>query len=133
MASKSRSYLQVHETIELTQRGLTVWAYTKRGKYLGRVEINNAGLALGLEPAHQVDLDDWETMVDTNIKGLMYCTRFILPGMVARNRGHIVNISSLAGKNTFAGGGIYCAGYSETTITNSTIQRCPSTQRKTAE
>jgi NADP-dependent 3-hydroxy acid dehydrogenase YdfG len=71
------------------------------------VLLNNAGLALGLEPAHQVDLDDWEAMVDTNIKGLMYCTRLILPGMVARNRGHIVNISSTAGAWPYPGGNVY--------------------------
>ncbi|OGU16715.1 MAG: NAD(P)-dependent oxidoreductase [Geobacteraceae bacterium GWC2_53_11] len=69
--------------------------------------INNAGLALGLEPAHQVNLDDWDTMVDTNIKGVMYCTRFILPGMVERNRGHIVNISSTAGAWPYPGGNVY--------------------------
>ena len=71
------------------------------------VLVNNAGLALGLEPAHQVSLDDWDTMVDTNIKGLMYCTRFILPGMVARNRGHIVNIGSTAGAWPYPGGNVY--------------------------
>jgi len=71
------------------------------------VLINNAGLALGLEPAQRVDLDDWEAMVDTNIKGLMYCTRLILPGMVARNRGHIVNISSTAGEWPYPGGNVY--------------------------
>lgn len=71
------------------------------------VLLNNAGLALGLEPAHQVDLDDWEVMVDTNIKGLMYCTRFILPGMVERNRGHIVNIGSTAGAWPYPGGNVY--------------------------
>jgi 3-hydroxy acid dehydrogenase/malonic semialdehyde reductase len=71
------------------------------------VLLNNAGLALGLEPAHKVNLDDWDTMVDTNIKGLTYCTRFILPGMVARNRGHIVNISSTAGAWPYAGGNVY--------------------------
>ena len=59
--------------------------------------VNNAGLALGLEPAHAASLEDWETMVDTNIKGVMYCTRCILPGMVARNRGHVINIGSTAG------------------------------------
>jgi NADP-dependent 3-hydroxy acid dehydrogenase YdfG len=69
--------------------------------------INNAGLALGLEPAHQVNLDDWDTMVDTNIKGVMYCTRFILPGMVERNSGHIVNISSTAGAWPYPGGNVY--------------------------
>lgn len=71
------------------------------------VLINNAGLALGLEPAHQADLDDWDVMVDTNIKGMMYCTRFILPGMVARNRGHIVNIGSTAGAWPYPGGNVY--------------------------
>ncbi len=71
------------------------------------VLLNNAGLALGLEPAHQADLDDWETMVDTNIKGVMYCTRFVLPGMVARNSGHIINISSTAGAWPYPGGNVY--------------------------
>lgn len=60
------------------------------------VLVNNAGLALGLEPAPAASLDDWDTMVDTNVKGLMYCTRAALPGMVARNRGHIVNLGSVA-------------------------------------
>ncbi len=69
--------------------------------------LNNAGLALGLEPAHQADLDDWDTMVDTNIKGLMYCTRYVLPGMVARNHGHIVNISSTAAAWPYPGGNVY--------------------------
>lgn len=71
------------------------------------VLVNNAGLALGLEPSHQVFLEDWETMVDTNIKGLMYCTRALLPGMVERNRGHIVNISSTAGAWPYPGGNVY--------------------------
>lgn len=71
--------------------------------------VNNAGLALGLEPAHQASLEDWETMVDTNIKGVMYCTRAILPGMVARNRGHVVNIGSVAGSWPYPGGNVYGA------------------------
>jgi 3-hydroxy acid dehydrogenase / malonic semialdehyde reductase len=71
------------------------------------VLLNNAGLALGLEPAHKADLDDWETMVDTNIKGLMYCTRLILPGMVARNHGHIINLGSVAGSWPYPGGNAY--------------------------
>lgn len=73
------------------------------------VLVNNAGLALGLGPAQEADLDQWETMVDTNIKGLLYCTRFLLPGMVARNRGHIVNIGSVAGNWPYAGGNVYGA------------------------
>jgi NADP-dependent 3-hydroxy acid dehydrogenase YdfG len=71
--------------------------------------INNAGLALGLEPAHETDLDNWETMVDTNIKGLIYCTRQILPGMVERKQGHIVNIGSVAGSTPYPGGNVYGA------------------------
>ncbi|TAN68979.1 MAG: SDR family oxidoreductase [Magnetospirillum sp.] len=73
------------------------------------VLVNNAGLALGLEPAHNADLDDWETMVDTNLKGVMYMTRAVLPGMVARNRGHVVNISSVAGSYPYPGGNMYGA------------------------
>ncbi|MDT8423469.1 MAG: SDR family NAD(P)-dependent oxidoreductase [Desulfuromonadales bacterium] len=69
--------------------------------------LNNAGLALGLEPAWAVDLDDWETMVDTNIKGVMYCTRAILPKMVASNRGHIITIGSTAGNWPYPGGNVY--------------------------
>ena len=71
--------------------------------------LNNAGLALGLEPAWEVDLDDWETMVDTNIKGVMFSTHAILPGMVARNRGHIINIGSTAGSWPYPGGNVYGA------------------------
>ncbi|MBI3445721.1 MAG: SDR family NAD(P)-dependent oxidoreductase [Magnetospirillum sp.] len=73
------------------------------------VLVNNAGLALGLEPAQNADLDDWETMIDTNLKGLMYMTRAVLPGMVARDRGHIVNISSVAGTYPYPGGNMYGA------------------------
>ncbi|MCC8988512.1 MAG: SDR family oxidoreductase [Candidatus Contendobacter sp.] len=69
--------------------------------------INNAGLALGLEPAHRCDMQDWQTMIDTNIKGLLYCTRALLPGMVERNRGHIVNIGSVAGNYPYPGGNVY--------------------------
>jgi len=71
------------------------------------VLVNNAGLALGLQPAHKTDLADWERMVDTNIKGLMYCTRAVLPGMVARDRGHVVNLGSVAGEWPYPGGNVY--------------------------
>lgn len=71
------------------------------------VLVNNAGLALGLEPAHRCDMEDWERMVDTNIKGLLYCTRAILPGMVARDRGHVINIGSVAGSYPYPGGNAY--------------------------
>lgn len=71
------------------------------------VLVNNAGLALGLEPGHKAELADWELMVDTNIKGLMYCTRALLPGMVARNRGHVINLGSTAGEWPYPGGNVY--------------------------
>ena len=73
------------------------------------VLINNAGLALGLEPEYEGDMDDWETMIDTNIKGLLTMTRLIVPGMVARDKGHIINIGSVAGDAAYAGGNVYCA------------------------
>ena len=71
--------------------------------------MNNAGLALGLEPEYEGDLDDWETMIDTNIKGLLTMTRLVVPGMVQRNRGHIINVGSVAGDAAYAGGNVYCA------------------------
>lgn len=73
------------------------------------VLINNAGLALGLQGAHQADLQDWETMIDTNIKGLCYLTRCLLPAMVARNQGHIINMGSIAGTYPYPGGNVYGA------------------------
>ncbi len=73
------------------------------------VLVNNAGLALGLEPAQRADLGDWDTMIDTNCKGVVYLTRALLPGMVARKRGHVVNIGSVAGSYPYAGGNIYGA------------------------
>jgi 3-hydroxy acid dehydrogenase/malonic semialdehyde reductase len=71
------------------------------------VLVNNAGLALGLEPAQRADLDDWDAMIDTNIKGVVYCTRAALPGMVARDRGHIVNLGSIAAEFPYPGGNVY--------------------------
>ena len=73
------------------------------------VLVNNAGLALGLEPEFEGSLDDWETMIDTNIKGLLTMTRLVVPGMVKRNRGHIINVGSVAGDAAYAGGNVYCA------------------------
>jgi 3-hydroxy acid dehydrogenase / malonic semialdehyde reductase len=69
--------------------------------------VNNAGLALGLGPAQDADLDDWDQMIDTNCKGLVYCTRAILPGMVARGRGHVINLGSVAGAYPYPGGNVY--------------------------
>lgn len=73
------------------------------------VLINNAGLARGLEPEYKGDFDDWDQMIDTNIKGLLTMTRLIVPGMVSRNSGHIINIGSVAGDAAYAGGNVYCA------------------------
>ena len=73
------------------------------------VLVNNAGLAKGLNPAQEADLDDWEEMIDTNGKGLVYCTRTILPGMVKRHRGHVVNLGSVAGTYPYPGGNVYGA------------------------
>ena len=71
--------------------------------------LNNAGLSLGLDPIHKGDVDDWETMIDTNIKGLLYMTRLIAPGMAGRAKGHIINIGSIAGKDVYLNGNVYCA------------------------
>ena len=73
------------------------------------VLVNNAGLALGLEPEYEGSFDDWETMIDTNIKGLLTMTRLVVPGMVKRGKGHVINIGSVAGDAAYAGGNVYCA------------------------
>jgi 3-hydroxy acid dehydrogenase / malonic semialdehyde reductase len=73
------------------------------------VLVNNAGLALGLEPAHRASLDEWESMIDTNCAGLVTVTRALLPGMVERNRGHVVNLGSVAGTYPYPGGNVYGA------------------------
>ena len=73
------------------------------------VLVNNAGLALGLDKEYEGDPTDWNTMIDTNIKGLLTMTRLVVPGMVARNKGHVVNIGSVAGDAAYANGNVYCA------------------------
>ena len=73
------------------------------------VLINNAGLALGLDKEYEGDPEDWNTMIDTNIKGLLTMTRLIVPGMVRRNEGHVINIGSVAGDAAYANGNVYCA------------------------
>ena len=72
------------------------------------VLINNAGVALGLEPEYEGSFDDWETMIDTNIKGLLTMTRLVVPRMVKRDSGHVINIGSVAGDAAYAGGNVYC-------------------------
>lgn len=73
------------------------------------VLVNNAGLALGLDKEYEGDMDEWSTMIDTNIKGLLTMTRLIVPAMVERNHGHVINIGSVAGDAAYAGGNVYCA------------------------
>lgn len=73
------------------------------------VLLNNAGLAVGLNAIQNGVIDDWERMIDTNIKGLLYVTRCIAPLMIARNSGHIINVGSIAGKEVYANGNVYCA------------------------
>jgi NADP-dependent 3-hydroxy acid dehydrogenase YdfG len=70
--------------------------------------INNAGLSRGLDKVHEGKLEDWEEMIDTNIKGLLYVTRAVVPGMVARGHGHVINLGSTAGEITYPGGAVYC-------------------------
>ncbi len=72
------------------------------------VLINNAGLALGLDKAYEAKIDDWETMIDVDVKGLATMTRFVIEGMAARKKGHIINIGSTAGNYPYAGGNVYC-------------------------
>lgn len=71
--------------------------------------VNNAGLAAGLDPLHEGDPDDWERMIDTNVKGLLFVTRAFLPAMIERDRGHIVNIGSIAGRQVYPHGNVYNA------------------------
>ena len=71
--------------------------------------VNNAGLSRGMEKLHEGSIQDWEEMIDTNVKGLLYVTRTILPGMVERQRGHVINIGSIAGHQTYPNGNVYCA------------------------
>ena len=110
---------------ELTEKGTDVLTLAfdvrdreKAEKYIAEfpaewqtidVLVNNAGLALGLEPEYEGNLDDWETMIDTNIKGLLTMTRLIVPGMIERNSGHVINVGSVAGDAAYAGGNVYCA------------------------
>jgi len=73
------------------------------------VLINNAGLSRGMDKQYEAPLQDWEEMIDTNVKGLLYMSRAVVPGMVARGQGHVVNVGSIAGRQTYPGGSVYCA------------------------
>ena len=97
---------------ELTEKGTEVLtlAFDVRDREKARQYISELPDEwLGLEPEYEGDLDEWETMIDTNIKGLLTMTRLIVPGMVERNSGHIINVGSVAGDAAYAGGNVYCA------------------------
>jgi len=83
--------------------------------------VNNAGLARGLTPLHEGEVSDWEEMIDTNIKGLLYVTRTVLPAMVDRGTGHVINIGSIAGHEVYPGGSVYCATKHAVTAINRTL------------
>jgi 3-hydroxy acid dehydrogenase/malonic semialdehyde reductase len=98
-------------TFDVGQRNETKEAIASLPPAFAAVEVlvNNAGGAIGLDPAQSADLDDWDAMIDSNVKGLVYCTRFLLPGMVERNRGHVINVGSVAGEWPYPGGNVYGA------------------------
>jgi 3-hydroxy acid dehydrogenase / malonic semialdehyde reductase len=91
------------QAVETTISGLpTSWSAID-------ILINNAGLGRGLERLHEGDISGWDEMIDTNVKGLLYVSRAVLPGMVQRGRGHVINIGSIAGHEVYPGGNVYCA------------------------
>ena len=100
-------YLKVDVRDRIAVKGAVQQVIDREGRI--DVLVNNAGLALGLEPEYAGSFEDWETMIDTNIKGLLTMTRLIVPGMVKRDRGHIINVGSVAGDAAYAGGNVYCA------------------------
>ncbi|QAT88770.1 short-chain dehydrogenase/reductase [Corallococcus coralloides] len=98
-------------TLDVTDKAAVKAAFASLPADFAQVDVlvNNAGLALGLEPAQAARLEDWDVVVDTNVKGLLYCTREALTGMVARDRGHVINIGSIAGEFPYPGGNVYGA------------------------
>jgi 3-hydroxy acid dehydrogenase/malonic semialdehyde reductase len=103
---------QVHPVgLDVTDRAAVLAAVADLPAEFAEVDVlvNNAGLALGLDPAPHTDLDDWDRMVDTNVKGLLHCTAAVLPGMVERGRGHVVNLGSTAASYPYPGGNVYGA------------------------
>lgn len=110
--------LQNEYKAEVLSLEFDVRNYVDVEKYLGNlperwknidVLVNNAGLAVGLNSIQEGVVDDWERMIDTNIKGLLYVTRIVSPGMIERKSGHIINIGSIASREVYANGGVYCA------------------------
>ena len=101
----------IPRVLDMIQREAVARVFAEIEATFGRVDIlvNNAGLALGVGPAQAASLDDWDRMIDTNIKGLVYATRAVLPGMVARGEGWIFNLGSIAGQYPYPGGNVYGA------------------------
>ena len=98
-------------SLDVRDRGAVEdWVGGLSGDWLGiDILVNNAGLSRGIDPLHEGDISDWEEMIDTNVKGLLYVTRAVLPGMVDRGHGHVINIGSIAGHEVYPGGNVYCA------------------------
>ncbi|MGE6760372.1 SDR family NAD(P)-dependent oxidoreductase [Corallococcus interemptor] len=98
-------------TLDVTDKAAVKAAFASLPADFAQVDVlvNNAGLALGMEPAQSARLEDWDVVVDTNVKGLLYCTREALTGMVARDKGHVINIGSIAGEFPYPGGNVYGA------------------------
>ncbi len=99
------------QTLDVRERpAVQTWFQNLPSEWQGiDIVINNAGLSRGLDKLHEGDVNDWEEMIDTNLKGLLYVTRMVLPGMVQRGRGHVVNMASIAGLAAYPGGNVYCA------------------------
>ncbi|OAI48742.1 NAD(P)-dependent oxidoreductase [Gammaproteobacteria bacterium SCGC AG-212-F23] len=103
---------QIHSfQLDVTQHDAIKKAFASLPDEWKKVDIliNNAGLAAGLDFFQEGDINDWETMIDTNVKGLLYVTKAVLPEMIARNTGHIISIGSIAGHETYPKGAVYCA------------------------
>ena len=112
LARRLSAQAAVHPlTLDVRDRAAVERALSTLPADFARVDVlvNNAGLALGLEPAHRASVDEWEQMIDTNTRGLVVVTRQILPGMVERGRGHVVNVGSVAGSHPYPGGNVYGA------------------------
>jgi 3-hydroxy acid dehydrogenase / malonic semialdehyde reductase len=88
---------------------LSAWESLPEGWRNVAILINNAGLAAGKEPLHEGNIDDWDEMIDANVKGLLYVSRAVLPTMVAAGKGHVINMGSVAGREVYPGGNVYCA------------------------
>jgi NADP-dependent 3-hydroxy acid dehydrogenase YdfG len=112
LAARLSPFVPVHALpLDVRDRAAVERALSSLPADFARVDVlvNNAGLALGLEPAHRASLDEWEQMIDTNARGLVTVTRQLIPGMVERGRGHVVNLGSVAGTYPYPGGNVYGA------------------------